>query len=62
MLLLGVCVTAPRDAPEQLTVEHCGRLTLAGWREGAYTYVIVGDLGDGQMRNLAGRISTAVRG
>ena len=61
-LPLGICVTAPRDAPEQVKVEHRGGLTLAGWREGAYTYVIVGDLADGPMLDLAQHISISVRG
>lgn len=61
-LPLGICVTALRDAPGQVQLAHRAGLSLAGWRQGAYTYVVVGDLGDAQMRSLAQRISAELRG
>jgi anti-sigma factor RsiW len=61
-LPIGICVTALAETPERLRLTHRGDLNLASWREGAYTYVVVGDLPDREMRDLAATAAAAFQG
>jgi len=61
-LPIGICVTALAETPERLRLTHRGDLNLASWREGAYTYVMVGDLPDREMRDLAATAAADLQG
>ena len=61
-LLIGICVTALAEAPERLRLIHRGDLNLASWREGGYTFVVVGELSDQEMRNIASIAAADLRG
>lgn len=59
---LGVCVTKLQDAPEPFRFAHDEELNLVSWREGSYTYAIVGDVGDTELRQLAQLVAANSRG
>jgi anti-sigma factor RsiW len=61
-LPIGICVTALAEAPERLRLTHRGDLKLASWRERGYTFVVVGDLPDQEMRNIASTAAAELRG
>ena len=57
----AVCITRSSDAPSPVRVEHRNGLDLAWWRDGAYTYVIVGTMQEPEARILADRVAAALR-
>ncbi len=47
--------------PAALRIDRRGMLRLASWRDGAYTYVVVGELGETALRYLAQTVAEQLR-
>jgi anti-sigma factor RsiW len=59
-LPVAVCVTQIEGKPWSMDVEQHGALRVATWAKDAYAYVVVGEIGDEQARDLAWRVKAQI--
>jgi anti-sigma factor RsiW len=59
-LPIAVCVTQIEGKPWSMDVEQHGALRVATWAKDAYAYVVVGEIGDEQARDLARRVKVQI--
>jgi anti-sigma factor RsiW len=59
-LPIAVCVTQIEGKPWSMDVEQHGALRVATWAKDAYAYVIVGEIGEEQARDLAWRVKAQI--
>jgi anti-sigma factor RsiW len=52
---IGVCLTRMDGPPAPLGIERRGALRLASWKDDSFAYVVVGELGDRAIRDIAAR-------
>jgi anti-sigma factor RsiW len=56
---IGVCVTQLPDEQAPINVDHRDGLRLVSWVQDGYGYIIVGDLPETQVRQVADRVATS---
>ena len=54
---IAICVSRIDGKPWPLDVEQQGALRVASWAKDAYAYVVVGEFGDAEARDLARRVA-----
>jgi len=59
-LPIAVCVTQIEGKPWSMDVEQHGALRVASWAKDSYAYVVVGEIGDEQARDLAWRVKAQI--
>jgi anti-sigma factor RsiW len=59
-LPIGVCLTRMSGSPSRISVEQNGALKLAYWGDGSYEYVVVGELDEHSLRDIAERVKAQV--
>jgi anti-sigma factor RsiW len=59
-LPIAVCVTRIEGKPWSMGVDQRGALRVASWAKDAYAYVVVGEIGDEQARDLAWRVKVQI--
>jgi len=59
-LPIAVCVTQIEGKPWSMDVEQHDALRVASWAKDAYAYVVVGEIGDEQARDLAWRVKAQI--
>jgi anti-sigma factor RsiW len=59
-LPVAVCITQIEGKPWSMDVEQHGALRVATWAKDAYAYVVVGEIGDEQARDLAWRVKDQI--
>jgi anti-sigma factor RsiW len=52
---VGVCLARLSGPPAPLSTEKRGDLRLASWKDDAFAYVVVGELDDAAIRDIAER-------
>jgi anti-sigma factor RsiW len=60
-LPIGICLTRMSDRPSPINVEQRGALQLASWDDGSYRYVVVGEMDDDAIRDIAERVKSQLR-
>lgn len=54
---VAICITTGSGERQEVGVLHSRGLTLLSWQSGGYVYVLVGEVGEAALRDLAGELA-----
>jgi anti-sigma factor RsiW len=60
-LPIGICLTQMAGSPSRIGIERNGALKLAYWEDGSYEYVVVGELDEHSLRDVAEQVKTQLK-
>ena len=58
-LPVAICIAEMAGGPSPVTAERRGSLGAASWRDAGYAYVVVGEVDEAMLRDIAARASSA---